>query len=435
MIRSILYDEPPVSPDREPSAPSSLVLPDVNEQTYPYDTVQYLLDETANFNIFAVPENSYAEQATLTPGHPDDFFGLNGGYGLDMLSDLHRLETTVQTSRNRRPLRVAQSVGDAAGKLHFRCLFTPANTPWAPHRYPEALIFDPYRSQRFVMQDIEFIFGESNRFRAYGIGRTFPINVSGCPRLLAAAVGTLMEGSGRFKDRQATFVCTGSITSSLGFLGNITCRVLDPDRSFRADSELPSLNSIPDPDSTDTFFVLRLTKKDRHVRTVYGPLAPGGLVSLVTPSEIRAVQYDFTTVRHRLRSHMTVGQVIGHMDATVLFDLLAPPGTPDVPVPFTTQESYRFCDSSGKVIGTISAGIVEGVSFNLTFPAAPGQKGVRFAGFGPIQSGTGVFADARGMLTVNSLIGISPHALSLMHVLHIVDPEGRFRTLRLSPES
>jgi hypothetical protein len=31
-------------------------------------------------------------------------------------------------------------------------------------------------------------------------------------------------------------------------------------------------------------------------------------------------------------------------------------------------------------------------------------------------------------LTVNSVIGIAPHALSLTHVLHLVDPAGRLRT-------
>ena len=40
---------------------------------------------------------------------------------------------------------------------------------------------------------------------------------------------------------------------------------------------------------------------------------------------------------------------------------------------------------------------------------------------------TGVFAGAQGILTVNSLIGISPHTLSLMHCLHLVDPDRRYR--------
>jgi len=71
--------------------------------------------------------------------------------------------------------------------------------------------------------------------------------------------------------------------------------------------------------------------------------------------------------------------------------------------------------------------VIEGISFGLQFPGAPGQKGVRFAGFGPITGGDGPLQGARGLLTVNSLIGIAPHALSLMHALHLIDTEGRFR--------
>jgi len=127
------------------------------------------------------------------------------------------------------------------------------------------------------------------------------------------------------------------------------------------------------------------------------------------------------------RAEMIVDQAIGPMEATVFFDLQAPPGTADSPVPFTTQELYTFTDSRGNTVGTISAGVVKGISFGLKFPDAPQQPGVRFAGFGPIQGGTGPFAGVQGMLTVNSLIGISPHALSLMHVLHIVDPSGKYR--------
>jgi hypothetical protein len=33
--------------------------------------VQYLLDQTANFNMFAVPDAKYAETATLTPDDPE----------------------------------------------------------------------------------------------------------------------------------------------------------------------------------------------------------------------------------------------------------------------------------------------------------------------------------------------------------------------------
>ena len=77
--------------DSRPAPPSSL--PDVNAETYPYEVVQYLLDQTADFNLFATPDPQYAETATLTPGNPDDWFGLNGGYGLAISSVLHRFNS------------------------------------------------------------------------------------------------------------------------------------------------------------------------------------------------------------------------------------------------------------------------------------------------------------------------------------------------------
>jgi hypothetical protein len=226
-----------------------------------------------------------------------------------------------------------------------------------------------------------------------------------------------MEGAGKFKGLQGTYVLTGTITSGLGFLGNIICRVVDPDGKLRTEREIPSLRAIPDPDPEDTFIVLRGVKKDATVRTTYGPPPGDGKVSLITPAQMRSVQYNFTDRGlEGLRSEMKVGQVvISNYTATVFFDLLAPPGTANAPVPFTTHESYPFINGGGRAVGTITADIVEGVSFNLSFPAAPGQLGVRFAGFGPILGGTGPFTGVQGLLTVNSLIGISPHALSLMH--------------------
>ena len=115
------------------------------------------------------------------------------------------------------------------------------------------------------------------------------------------------------------------------------------------------------------------------------------------------------------------------MEADVHFNLLAPPGTAERPVPFTTQEVYTFSAGDGSVAGTIEARVEEGEAFELKFPTAPGQPGVRFAGVGPVTGGTGLFKGAVGTLTVNSVIGISPHALSLVHVLQLRDPGRRLR--------
>jgi hypothetical protein len=405
-------------------------LPDVNKEIYPFEMVQHWLDQTANFSMFAAPDKSYEAKATLTPGNPSDWFGLNGGYGIDFASSLHRLDATVNLNPRTSGVKVSQAVGETTGRLHCRCFFTTPDFKWAPKQSPPPRIFDPWNSLPFVVQECEFSFGGEDKITCYGIGRTFPTIVGGNPVVLCGAVGNITRGSGRLQDRTGTFIWTGRLTPSLGFTGQISLRILDPEGTLRTNSDVPVLNEVAGP-TEDTFLTLRLLKKNKNVKTTYGPPPGGGLVSLITPSEMRSVQYQYETGQGRgPRAEMIVGEVLGPMQATVFFDLQAPPGTPDSPVPFTTQELYSFADARGNAIGTISAGVVTGISFGLKFPAAPKQPGVRFAGFGPIQGGTGPFAGVQGMLTVNSLIGISPHALSLMHVLHIVDPGGKYRAGR-----
>jgi hypothetical protein len=403
-------------------------LPDVNKPIYPYDMVQNWLDETANFSMFAVPQAKYEESATLLPGNPNDWFGFNGGYGVDFVSSLHRLDATVKLSKRGSDLKVAQAVGEQTGLIRCRCFFSPPSFQWSPRQLPPPFIFDPWSSQQFVVQECEFTFSDEDRVKCYGIGRTFPVDVNGDPTLLFSAVGNVSQGFGKFADRIGTFTWTGRLTPSLGFVGQICLRIVDHQSTLRTSSDLPGMNEIADPGAGDTFVTLRLIKKNKNVKTTYGPPPGGGLSNLVTLSEMRSVEYEYDIGYGRgPRAEMVVGDVIGAMEAQVFFDLHLPPGSPDSPVPFTTQELYTFVDAQGNTLGTISAGVVNGISFGLKFPDAPQQPGVRFAGFGPIQGGTGPFAGVKGILTVNSLIGISPHALSLMHVLHLVDPGGKYR--------
>jgi hypothetical protein len=406
----------------KPPAPS---LPDVNAETYPYDLVQTLLDQTANFSMFAVPEAGYADKATLTPNNPNDWFGLNGGYGFDVLSNLHRFEAIAQVRSG--GIRVSQEVGQRTGTFHCLCLFSPDDYKWNPRQVPPPIIFDAWRSQQVVMQECEVTFDDKQSCRCYGIGRTFPIMVNGRNVLLAAGVANVMKGTGKFEGREGTLIFTGTITQQLGFLGNINLRVRDTEETIASKNDLAPIETIQDPDRENTFVELRLLKKNKHVKTSFGPPPGGSRVSLITPSEMRSVRYSYIGEPRGPRTYMEAGQVLGPMSATVFFDLGAQPGTAESPVPFTTEEVYTFNTSRGEGVGTVSCGVVEGISFGLKFPQAPGQPGVRFAGFGPITGGTGVFTGARGILTVNSLIGISPHTLSLMHCLHLVDTERRYR--------
>jgi hypothetical protein len=413
------------SQQRPRSGAAARPLPDVNAETYPYDVVQEMLDETANFSMFAVPVPGYLKRASLDPKNTGDWFNLNGGYGLDWLSDVHRFESLTEHSGG--GIRVSQRVGNATGKFHCICLFSPPGFRWNPGKMPSPWIFDPWRSQHFVMQECELTFGDEHNCHFYGVGRTFPLTIGGRHVLLVGAVANLTRGSGKFEGREGTLVCTGTIMPDMGFLGNINLRVRDDEGTIMTENELPALEGIRDPDPQNSFVELRLIKKNRNVKTRFGPPSANGQPSLLTPSIMRSVQYSYATHGRGPRTYMSVGEVLGPMNATVSFDLTSPPGTADSPVPFTTQELYTFTDSRNATLGTISCGVVEGQSFALKFPRAPGQPGVRFAGFGPIQGGTGAFAGIQGMLTVNSLIGIAPHTLSLMHALHIVDPSRKFR--------
>jgi hypothetical protein len=398
-------------------------LPDVNAQIYPFDVVQRLLDQTANFSLFAVPERHHAESATLTPNDPGDWFGLNGGYGVAVGCVLHRFESVVGAPAGGR-VPVAQAIGEGVATFRSRWLFGPADLEWATGREPPPALFDPWRSQRFAALDTRFIFaGGKDGCEGYGVGRTFFVSAGGRPQTLAGAVGNLTGGFGKFHGLEGTFVLTGTLTAELGFRGVVTLRVVDPHGKLRTGREIPPLRAAHGAHPGATFIVVRGVKQDSSVHTTYGPPPDERRVSLVTPSQMRSARYSASgRGPGGLNAEMRVGAPVGRFSATVYFDLLAPPGTADRPVPFTTEELYEFLDADGRVVGTVTAGVVEGQSFGLRFPAAPEQPGVRFAGFGPVTGGTGPFAGARGMLTVNSLIGISPHALSLLHTLHLLEP-------------
>jgi hypothetical protein len=402
---------------------------DVNAETYPFDYVQYLLEQTANFNLFSVPERHHPEDLLLTPD-PKDWFSINGGYGIVIRSELRRFDSFVPTPSTDE-VTASQAVGETVGSLKARWVFCPDKCKWSPGQLPTPALYDPWNPQRFSMVDGDFSFGGSDRFRGYGVGCTYPINAGGQPRLLAAVVGNLMEGEGKFRGREGSFVMTGTVTSSVGFVGQISLRVVDPDGVLRTERELPAMTAIADPDPSSTFIIMRGEKKDRSVRTEFGPSPGGGLSSLITPSQFRAAHFN---VARRggggVRTETTIGPVVCKMDATVYFNLSTPPGTANAPVPFSTDEIYTVIDSRGRTAATLTAKVEEGISFNLKFPAAPGQPGVRFAGFGPITGGTGPLEGVQGILTVNSLIGIAPHALTLMHVLHLVDPGGQHRSSR-----
>lgn len=393
----------------------------MNAEVYPYDVVQRLLDQTADLLLYAVPCPGHAEEATLTPDDPSDFFGINGGFGLDVESRLHHYHAVIRPTLGA-DLTEEQAVGGAVGTFRSRWLFGPADAAWAPDSPPPPALFDPYLPQRFAMHNARFTFdGTKDGFRGYGLGRTFPVTAGGAPQTFAGAVGTLLDGCGRFQGLEGTFVLAGALTADLGFRGAITCRAVDAKGRVRSGRDVPHVSPMTDQPGGATVIVVRGEKKDRTVKTAYGPPPNATQVSLVTPSLMRSVDLGFGARESGgVHTAARLGPVVGEFTATVYFDVSAPPGTAAAPVPFTTDELYTFRDAEGAPVGTVTARVEEGHSFGLQFPGAPGQPAVRFGGVGPVLGGTGRFAGARGLLAVNSLIGISPHALSLIHLMYLV---------------
>lgn len=399
--------------------------PDVNIQTHPFDYVTALLEETTYLNALAVAAPQ--PEATLTPGDPSDYFGIQGGYGIALGSELRHVESAVIGPQLDTGLSLNQSVGRAFGRLVGRWFFAPEDHPWTPGVEPPPTLFDPWRRQHFVMLDTGFDFNNSRHgFRGYGMGCTFPLTVRGENRVMAGGVANLTRGFGKFAGVEATLVFNGEIRH-LGFEGHISVRLIDPNGIFKSEREIaPVTDQGLEP--SGSLLVMRGQKKDSSVRTEYGPPA-GDLVRLVTPAQMRSAEYRFAVGGDDgPRGQMIERQVIGSLRATVTLDILAPPGTAERPNDFSTVNVYRFTDPEGREVGTVTARVELGKSFNLTFPAIPDQPAMRYGGFGPIVEGTGFFRGVAGSLCVNSAIGIQPHALAMLNVLRFVDPDHRFRT-------
>ncbi|MEQ1825190.1 MAG: hypothetical protein ABL921_04565 [Pirellula sp.] len=405
-------------------------LPDVNAETYPFEVVKQCLDRAAFMNLYAVPGSQHSRR--INAEVPDDWFHINGGYGLECSSKLRNFDSTLDKSGC-----LKQRVEEEVGNLRMRLQFGPESVIWQPGREPEPRVFDPWRPQSFVSTELVIAFGSKlHGFRGYIFGRTFPICIDGRPLVVLSAIGCLNEGIGNLIDFGGTICLQGSLNRDLGFLGNVTIRIVDPNEKLvrkthvhyrvnSADSELDTSSFHGD---AATYLCMRIEKEDPSQRTQYGPQQNNGLVTLLTP----AVMKDFysrvvASDNEMIQVENDWGHRIAQLDASVSLDILAPPGTAERPNDFQTRNVYKFLDSRREVIGTITVFLSTGKSFELKFPQAPGQPGMQFGGFGYIEKGTGIFDGVHGTATDNSAIGVAPHAVSGLHVIRIVDPNGRYQ--------
>ncbi len=395
-------------------------LPDINAQTYPFGMVQHLLDEAAFFNMLAVSDPAAGVSAITAPNRPSEVIGWNV-HGV-----LHRLDVQLHPPVDGRGLWARNVVGRQVATFPQRWLLMPEGFGALPGREPPPTALDPSRSQRFVMLLGTCAFDSGDSFGAFGTGSTMP----GKAGLEAAAVGTILEGSGKFADHQGTLTLSGTLDAEQGFVGNLLCRAMDPQGTLRTDRDIPPAREVPHPAPGVTYLGFRGQKQDQYVKTYYDLTPTGGVQGFHLEQELRIFDLRFTTEGHLgLRANASLGQVIGSMKSRVFLDFLNPgaPGTDLSPIPFDSRNEYTFDDPHGESIGGFLASGGEGRTFTLTLPDAPGQQALRFGAFQPISEGTGQFDGYGGILTDNSVVGVAPHVTATHYTVRINDPNGQFR--------
>ncbi len=343
---------------------------------------------------------------------------------------------------NEGPLRFQTTVGEAACQLlatntvgkpiatvRIRWTPIPWDYPANPYTNPPQTILNPLASQRFEMLNGEFLFDDSGGtgVHGFGSGRTFP----NFPRGLSLAIGAVidvLEGFGRFAGHSGIMVVNGVITPPNALDLNIMIRILDPSGKLLTDGPLPPIEPQPFPDPTATFMVLAAEPDpDRPSRLRVA--ADGRLEGIELYERLRAVDLDFAVLPGRGPvSQVRTGKLVGRASSILHFPLNEP-----VPIPAQTSGGLfeLFDAEQGRGFGTLRADLVEGRGLPTPIPGTPAPL-YRVGGFGPIQGGSGEFADAAGMLSMNGLLSFFPRTFSNLYIFRFQDPEGRFRRLTAS---
>ncbi len=384
------------------------------------EVIQQLIDQVAGFNLFVVPGDG-----NPSPG--------NGVTGLVLSERLHRFDVTLQAPTSQ-GLQAANVLGESIGMLEIRWFFIPDSFVARPDRQAPATRLNPSISQRLVMQETTFRFGDgSDGFRSFGTGRTFPMMVGGEPRVVLGAIGNVTEGFGRFRGHEGNYTICGDLTSA-GFKGNILVRIQDNDGSLRTQDAIPRIQPQPDPDPKTTYLLWTAQKGKGADQENSFSLGPNGqLRGLNIPTQLKLVELDFAAPRGFQAASLKVGQVIGREIGFGRGSVPGanPSGTALNPFLFEGVARYSFFDSRGRTVGAITTNVLEGRRFDMRLPAAPTAPGLRFGFFGPILYGQGIFEGFEGMFYGSTASVFNPppgdHVITHFYMARINDPHGTFR--------
>lgn len=388
--------------------------PGVDPTTYRLESVNALLKRVAFFSLFSVPSDTPNIPLPM-PGDPTRL------RGIIVHENVHSFDIGVMQSDNR--LLACNTLGQHAGTVQIHWMVVPDDFEAGPGREPPPTALDPTRSQRFVMMNGEFRFDDPQQsgFHGFGAGRTFPTLVGNQPQLRIGAVVEILEGFGRLKGHTGNVVVNGFIAPPSGLALNLMVRIMDPNENLRLRNEPESIVPMPPTDPEATFFVL-LGEGDPDNPITLNTAPDGRVLGAKVHERLRLVHVNFG-ITGGLESQNSEGPIVATLSFLLDFNLF----DPRIPFPFQTQQGkFSFFDGDQCPIGTLEANIAEGRAFRTELEGAP-MSIFRMVGFGPFLSGSGEFANASGMLSLNGAISVFPRNPSLFYVFRFYDPEGRLR--------
>ena len=315
---------------------------------------------------------------------------------------------------------------DSVANVTIRFTPIPDNYAPSPGVSPPPTLLNPFVSQRFTFVSGQLSFQDRrvSGIHAFGSGRTFP---AGGGRLNLAAVINVLQGFGGLYGLTdgtlpgATMVGNGFITPPRDLALNIVVRVMDPNGQLTTSTPVPPLARVgPMPTGSGTFmYFLGEADPRRPMRLLYG--TRGAPIGAQMFENLRLVRIAFD--RETLQSSTQPGPVVGTA-SSLLYCSFQNENT--VTTAQTTGGVFSFRDLQGRSLGSLFINMVEGRAFRTLLPGAPWPV-FRLGGFGPFVNGTGSFAGATGMMTVNGVVSAFPPSVSNLYILRFLDTGGRLQ--------
>jgi hypothetical protein len=391
--------------------------------------LQELIDQAALFHLFIGGAASPDHAVTRDHG--------GSVIGIDSEQEFYPFE--IELGRGPDGCPFGQNViGARIGQVSQRWAIVPEEFVAHPDRQPPPTRLDPTRSQRFVIQEATFTFDDGrDGFTVFGAGRTFPMPGSRREDLWAAAVANIVDGFGAFRGREGNITICGDLSPGQGFVGHVIVRVLDHDQTLRAATTgtLPTGRTRrADPAVTYLTWIAQKSSESGEQENTPSFTPEGEMRGLNIPVDLKRVSVGLAGtsggVRVReMRTADVIGLEVGFGRESVRRTSMS--GTALLPNRFEGVSEYRFYGPSRRLIGTLTANVLEGRSFAVRLPSAPAEPALRFGFFGPVVHSSGCFAGARGFLygAAGSVFGPPPypHRISNLYVLRLEDRNGHFR--------